>query len=234
MSVRAVLFDAGGTLIHLDRGFILEALAQEGIQKDEAAFLIADQAAREHRAAALREQGERIDDKTSWRIYAARLLQLLECTGDAAAAVAAAVGTRHRAGTLWTHVENGTAETLAQLKDQGYTLGVVSNADGRVEKFLELVGLTKWLDFVVDSGAVGVEKPNPRIFEIALERAGVKAAEAIHVGDVYEVDVLGAQRAGINPVFLALYATQQPTDVPVIRTLPELVTVVSRFAGSRA
>jgi putative hydrolase of the HAD superfamily len=232
--LRAIFLDAGGTLIHLDRGFILDALAREGVHKDEAAFLIADQAAREHRAAALREQGERIDDKTSWRIYAARLLELLECTGDAAEAVSAAVTTRHRAGTLWTHVEAGTAETLAQLKDQGYTLGVVSNADGRVESFLQLVGLTRWLDFVVDSGAVGVEKPDPRIFEIALERAGVRAEEALHVGDVYEVDVVGARGAGINPVFLALYGNHKPTDVPVIRALPELVTVVSRIDGSRA
>jgi putative hydrolase of the HAD superfamily len=219
--LRAVFLDAGGTLIHLDRGFILKTLADQGIAKDEAAFLIADQSAREQRAAAIRS-GEVIDDASSWRIYAARLLQLLEATGDAAEGVSAAIREKHRAGTLWTHVEPGTPETLAELKKRGYTLGVVSNADGRVESFLRYAGLTDYLDFVVDSGKVGVEKPNPRIFEIALERAGAKADEVVHVGDVYEVDVLGARAAGIDAILLVSSGAAAPSDVKVIRSFPEL------------
>jgi putative hydrolase of the HAD superfamily len=227
--IRAVFLDAGGTLIHLDRGFILAALAEQGVAKDEAAFLIADQSAREHRAAAIRS-GQVLDDATSWRVYAARLLELLEATGDAAEGVSAAVRARHRAGTLWTHVEPGTLETLAQLKGQGYTLGVVSNADGRVESFLQYVGITKYLDFVVDSGNVGVEKPNPRIFQIALERAGVEAREAVHVGDVYEVDVLGARAAGIEPIMIITTGSAAPPDVRVIRSFTELPTRLNGLA----
>ena len=221
--IRAVFLDAGGTLIHLDRGFILAALAEQGIAKDEAAFLIADQSAREHRAAAIRA-GEVLDDASSWRVYAVRLLALLEATGEAAEGVSAAIRQRHRAGTLWTHVEPGTLETLAQLKDRGYTLGVVSNADGRVENFLSHVGITKYLDFVVDSGIVGVEKPNPRIFEIALERGGVRKDEVVHVGDVYEVDVLGARAAGIEPIMIITTGSAAPADVRVIRSFTELPT----------
>ena len=221
--IRAVFLDAGGTLIHLDRGFILAALAEQGIAKDEAAFLIADQNAREHRAAAIRA-GEVLDDASSWRVYAVRLLHLLEATGDAAEGVSAAIRQRHREGTLWTHVEPGTLETLAQLKDRGYTLGVVSNADGRVEEFLRYVGITKYLDFVVDSGIVGVEKPNPRIFEIALERGGVRKDEVVHVGDVYEVDVLGARAAGIEPIMIITTGGEAPADVRVIRSFTELPT----------
>jgi HAD superfamily hydrolase (TIGR01509 family) len=219
---RAIFLDAGGTLIHLDRGFILNALAQEGVQKDEAAFLIADQAARERRSAAIRS-GEVLDDATSWRIYAAHLLGLLEASGEVAGAVSTRIRERHQAGTLWTHVEPGTLETLAQLKELGYTLGVVSNADGRVESFLRLVGITRHLDFVIDSGLVGVEKPDPRIFEIALGRANVQPAEAVHVGDVYEMDVLGARAAGVDPVLIVTNGGEVPADVPVIRSLPELV-----------
>jgi HAD superfamily hydrolase (TIGR01509 family) len=221
--IRAVFLDAGGTLIHLDRGFILAALAEQGIAKDEAAFLIADQLAREHRAAAIRS-GEVLDDASSWRVYAVRLLELLEATGDAAEGVTAAIRQRHRAGTLWTHVEPGTLETLAQLKDRGYTLGVVSNADGRVENFLQHVGITRYLDFVVDSGIVGVEKPNPRIFEIALERGNVSKDEVVHVGDVYEVDVLGARAAGIEPIMIITTGSAAPPDVRVIRSFTELPT----------
>ena len=221
MSPRAIFLDAGGTLIHLDRGFILKTLAEHGVNKDEAAFLIADQAAREHRSAALRS-GEVIDDASSWRVYAARLLELLHATGDAAQAISARVRERHRQGTLWIHVEPGTAEALAALKEQGFTLGVVSNADGRVESFLETAGLRRFLDFVVDSGKVGVEKPDPRIFQIALEHAGVAPAEAVHVGDVYEVDVVGARAARIEPILLVSNGSPAPSDVRVIRNISEL------------
>jgi putative hydrolase of the HAD superfamily len=218
---RAIFLDAGGTLIHPDRGFILHALAEAGVHKDEAAFLIADQAARERRSAAIRS-GAVLDDASSWRIYAARLLELLEATADSADAVTARIRERHQAGTLWTHVEPGTADTLAALKARGFILGVVSNADGRVASFLELVGLSRWLDFVVDSGKVGVEKPNPRIFEVALALAGVQPAEALHVGDVYEVDVVGARAAGIEPLLLVATGGPVPSDVRVIRAFHEL------------
>jgi putative hydrolase of the HAD superfamily len=221
--IRTIFLDAGGTLIHLDRAFILKALEDVGVEKDEAAFLIADQSAREQRAAAIR-RGEVLDDASSWRIYAARLLELLEATGDAATEVSTRVKQRHRAGTLWTHVEPGTLETLAQLKDRGFTLGVVSNADGRVASFLELVGINKYLDFVVDSGAVGVEKPNPRIFQIALEQARSSPDQAVHVGDVYEVDVVGARAAGIEPIMLVSNGGPEPKDVRVIRSFTELAT----------
>jgi putative hydrolase of the HAD superfamily len=221
--IRTIFLDAGGTLIHLDRAFILKALEDVGVEKDEAAFLIADQSAREQRAAAIR-RGEVLDDASSWRIYAARLLELLEATGDAATEVSTRVKQRHRAGTLWTHVEPGTLETLAQLKGRGFTLGVVSNADGRVASFLELVGINKYLDFVVDSGAVGVEKPNPRIFQIALEQARATPEQAVHVGDVYEVDVVGARAAGIEPIMLVSNGGPEPKDVRVIRSFTELAT----------
>ena len=221
--IRTIFLDAGGTLIHLDRAFILKALEDVGVEKDEAAFLIADQSAREQRAAAIR-RGEVLDDASSWRIYAARLLELLEATGDAATEVSTRVKQRHRAGTLWTHVEPGTLETLAQLKDRGFTLGVVSNADGRVASFLELVGINKYLDFVVDSGAVGVEKPNPRIFQLALDQARSTPEQAVHVGDVYEVDVVGARAAGIEPIMLVSNGGPEPKDVRVIRSFTELAT----------
>jgi putative hydrolase of the HAD superfamily len=222
---RAIFLDAGGTLIHLDRAFILSALADVGVHKDESAFLRADQAARERRSAAIRK-GEVPDDATSWRIYAACLLERLDAAGAAAEDVSTRVKARHRAGTLWTRVEPGTAETLAELKARGYTLGVVSNADGRVANFLELAGLARWLDFVVDSGAVGVEKPQRAIFEIALRQAGVLPAEAIHVGDVYEVDVLGARAAGMEAILLSAHGDAAPAGVRTIRAFRELAQLL--------
>ncbi|MBI4408214.1 MAG: HAD-IA family hydrolase [Gemmatimonadetes bacterium] len=193
---RAIFLDAGGTILHLDRAFLLERLAAQGIPCDEPRLRTADRAAKTRLAAAMRS-GEAADDASRGRLYFAQLLAQVGCTGEAARAVGEGARTRHREGRLWTYTEPGTLEVLRGLQAQGYVLGVVSNADGRVEEFLRTAGLRDALDFVVDSARVGVEKPDPRIFALACERAGVAPAEALHVGDVYEIDVLGARAAGL-------------------------------------
>ena len=79
---------------------------------------------------------------------------------------------------------------------------MVSNSDGRVAEALEAAGLRAYFDVVVDSALVGVEKPDPAIFRAALDVLGVPPEEALYVGDLYEVDVLGANAAGIPAVLL--------------------------------
>jgi putative hydrolase of the HAD superfamily len=200
-AVRAVFLDAGGTLIHLDRAYILQCLAERGLERTEAQFRAADAAAR-RRVGEIVANGGPSDDASRWVAYGATLLAKLDCQGEHASAMRQLVLKRHIEGRLWTHTEEGTLQALQRLRDAGYILGVVSNADGRVASFLEYAGLTDVLDFVVDSGAVGVEKPDPRIFQLACERAGVTPAEAVHVGDVYEIDVVGAQAAGVHPLLI--------------------------------
>jgi putative hydrolase of the HAD superfamily len=200
-AVRAVFLDAGGTLIHLDRAFILECLAERGLERTEAQFRSADAAAR-RRVGEIVKNGGPSDDASRWVAYGATLLSKLDCPGEHASAVRELVMKRHTEGRLWTHTEEGTLDALQRVRDAGYTLGVVSNADGRVASFLSYAGLVDLLDFVVDSGAVGVEKPDPRIFELACAEAGVAPEEAIHVGDVYEIDVIGARAAGVHPLLI--------------------------------
>jgi putative hydrolase of the HAD superfamily len=108
----------------------------------------------------------------------------------------------HRERHLWCSVPEPTREALARLKAAGLRLGVVSNSEGRVHQALEEAGLRQYFDIVVDSGLVGVEKPDPRIFQLALEELGVEAGEAIYVGDLFDIDVVGARSAGIEAVLL--------------------------------
>lgn len=108
----------------------------------------------------------------------------------------------HRERHLWCSVRERTHEALARLRAAGIRLGIVSNSDGRVEQALTIAGLRDYFEVVVDSALVGVEKPNPVIFQTALDALGVSPEEALYIGDLYEVDVLGARAAGIEAVLL--------------------------------
>lgn len=89
-------------------------------------------------------------------------------------------------------------ETLAQLRRNGFIIGIVSNWDLRLPRVIRNLGLTDHFDFVLGSSACGATKPHPKIFNEALRSAGVRTEEAVHVGDNYEEDFLGAQRLGIK------------------------------------
>jgi putative hydrolase of the HAD superfamily len=116
-------------------------------------------------------------------------------------------------------------EVLQALQARGLTLGVISNWDIRLGPLLEGLGLTPYFHHVVLSAVVGWEKPHRRIFESALELAGVPAEQALHVGDNYQQDVVGAQQVGIYAVWLRRRG--EPTaDCPVIRSLRELLTII--------
>ena len=115
--------------------------------------------------------------------------------------------------------------TLKTLKERRFILGLLTNATRRKLALHRNLGLEEHLDFVVTSHEVGADKPRPPIFLAALERAGVSPVEAVHVGDHYQLDVLGARAVGINPVLIDRFDLfPEITDCVRIRSLAELVT----------
>ncbi|HKT60325.1 MAG TPA: HAD-IA family hydrolase, partial [Gemmatimonadales bacterium] len=129
----------------------------------------------------------------------------------------------HAEQHLWCDVAADAHEALARLRHAGLKLGIVSNSDGRVEEALVAAGLRPYFDVVVDSTLAGVEKPDPAIFRAALDALGVAAAEALYVGDLYEVDVVGANAAGIPAVLLAPPGAPRPLGCAVVGSLRALV-----------
>jgi putative hydrolase of the HAD superfamily len=129
------------------------------------------------------------------------------------------------------------AEVLAALRAEGLKLAVVSNFDRRLKPICDGLGLSAAVDALVWSAAVGVAKPNPGIFAEALERLGVPAIAAVHVGDSPAHDVAGARAAGITPVLIdrgrdallpfaaadMLPGTADPLVIGSLRALPELL-----------
>lgn len=91
---------------------------------------------------------------------------------------------------------------LDRLRARGMLLGVISNWDGRLSRLLVELGIEERMDTVICSADVGLRKPDPRIFELACSRLGVAPAEAAHVGDHHYADVLGARAVGLRPVLI--------------------------------
>jgi putative hydrolase of the HAD superfamily len=105
-------------------------------------------------------------------------------------------------------------------------LGVISNSEGRIEAFIERVGLRPFFQFVLDSELVGVRKPDPEIFRLALQLAQASPHEALFVGDVYTVDILGARRVGMEPVLFNPFISGDGYDCPTIRHLSDVISIL--------
>ncbi|HEY8762823.1 MAG TPA: HAD family hydrolase [Solirubrobacteraceae bacterium] len=111
---------------------------------------------------------------------------------------------------------------LAAARSTGRRLIVVSNWDVSLHEVLERLGVGTLVDGILTSAEFGERKPSPSIFRRAVEMAGVRAAEAMHVGDSLEEDVAGARAAGIEAVLLARAGAPTASGVRVISSLQEL------------
>ena len=118
-----------------------------------------------------------------------------------------------------------TAAALRQLQ-RHYKLVVVSNANGRLRHLFDRLGLAQFFDVLFDSFEEGVEKPDPRLFHIALARSGATAQTTTHVGDLYHIDVIGARAAGLGAVLIDAAGLYVSYDCPRIRRVSELIGVV--------
>jgi len=216
-SLKAVLFDAGNTLLFLDHDRMAAAVgAALGLPLD------AERLAGAAGAAALAAERARGVDRDRARVYLEALFTGAGVPAARMGEVGACLQQLHHESHLWCRLAAGTREALDLLRACGLRLGVVSNGDGRVEEALIAAGLRDRFEVVLDSAVVGVEKPDPAIFRAALGALGVAPAEALYVGDLYEVDVVGARAAGMEAVLLVPDATGPGPDCRRFDTLAAL------------
>jgi len=224
--IRAILFDAGNTLIRQDYAAIAAELARHGVVVTHDALQRGDWTARVRLDADLFAPANA--SSTESRDTTARYTQyLLEGAGVSDPALHARIMDWRRGYNapvgLWTVAEPDAAEALALARDAGVVRGVVSNSNGTIRRILESLDLARDLDFVMDSQEEGVEKPDPRFFARALERAGVTADQAAYIGDFYSVDVIGARRAGIRAVLMDPGQCWGTRDCPAAPTVLDAV-----------
>jgi putative hydrolase of the HAD superfamily len=218
-AIRAVLFDAGGTLIHVDGARVCAAA---GAAWEERLFDAA-----ENRAVAAVQRWVRAHPRSTdaerLPLFLETLLAELGIPPDHRPGAGRAVADEHRRSNLWSRAYSDAAAALQTLRSRGYRLGVISNADGRVRRLLEETKLSGHLDVVVDSSEAGFEKPDPRIFGVATAALGLEPVQCAYVGDIYEIDVLGARAAGLEAILIG--PGHAPEEVRRVATLTELLTL---------
>lgn len=213
--MRAVTFDFGQTLAELDHDFLQRRAHSFGAELDPVASHAATVTAW-HAYGAAKALGHA-------RAWQAMMLELLRAGGvrkvraDAAdpdypEKIAQLLWDAQPTHNLWRKPIAGMFELVAELRERNVPVGIISNSEGHLAELVEELGHGALFPVVIDSGRVGVDKPNPRIFQLAAEALSVELSEIVHVGDAWEADVLGARAAGAAAIWYA------PTDD---RALPE-------------
>lgn len=190
--INTIFFDAGNTLIFPDYSVIKKVLSECGVESTVKKIRQA-----EYDALA---EAQKVQGTQSWKTYFGIWLQMAGAKEENVKEIYANLWEKHRQKNLWRLVEESAVETLTELKNRQYKLGVISNSDGSIDKLLADCGLAKYFDVIVDSSVVGVRKPDARIFEFALTEMKAAPGESLVVGDSYENDVSGAENAGLNAV----------------------------------
>lgn len=232
-ALRAIFFDAGNTLIYPRVEELAQDLRAQGYPAEVEDFHAAERTGKEKLDEWLWPQirvGEvpRTIDHFYWGAYLRALVERIRAPESEHGRLMHRVADGFRDITLWSRVLPETHPYLEKLRSQGYFLGVISNSIGTMEEQLARLGLTRHFDTVLDSAVVGVEKPHPEIFTIALNRAKVQASEAIFVGDTHATDIGGAQLAGLRGVLIDRVGAYPQAACPRITSLPELESLIGQ------
>lgn len=244
--VRAVFFDVGWTLSYPTRSLwdvFAEVIREGGVEttSEDVEGLVhsvisrrREQAIEEFRAGA--EYSDSDEEFEALFLGMGRLLfKGMGVKGDCDAL------TREVLERFWL-LENWSVypdviDVIERLRERKIRIGVLSNATSALLAFLEEIGLLHHFDFTVVSAIVGTKKPDRRIFEHALEQAGVEAGNAVHVGDMYLEDVLGARNAGVRPFLIdrgsrSLFprfpeaAEHSPEEVEIVQGLDPMLDAI--------
>ncbi len=159
-----------------------------------------------------------------WRHFNQHLLEAMSVEGNLKG-LADEITSRFKDMAFSYDCPEAGCQTLTELRDRGYELGLITNRDSveGFHKVLDETALWPYFDLILASGEVGIQKPEPGIFYTALERLGSQASEAFYVGDNYWADVVGAQRAGLTPVLLDPEHLFPEADCLVLDRIDELL-----------
>ncbi|MGD0318777.1 MAG: HAD family hydrolase [Nitrososphaerales archaeon] len=222
-NINTVFFDFGNTLGYSTLSVLeawVAAAAERGIVLQQDALLEAMKAADQIYSPKVYEYRGRMPE--FWGLYDACVLDRLGIA-DGDGSLSRAVGSAFLdAGRLF-RVFPETHPVLSELKQRGYSLGIISNNTDEMLDRMKSLGLVGYFDTVTYSQEAGAEKPDPAPFELALRRAGRAPQECVHIGDSLEQDIVGARGVGIKPILIDRSMKYPGTDCVTIRSLNEIL-----------
>lgn len=219
--IETVFLDAGGVLIHPNFDRVAKALVDRGVMTSGGALRAVEPLAKRD----LEDPSfiRASDDDSRGLVYFATVLRRAGIDiDDRVREARGELRAYHAAHNLWETKENGLLAFLERLRLHGLRRVVVSNANGTLHAHFDRLGLTPYFDAVFDSYVEKVEKPDPRFFEIALSRSGSRRETTVHVGDFYEIDVVGARNAGLEAILLDPAGVNRDRDCVRVSSLEEL------------
>lgn len=227
----AVLLDVGGVFLLPDRSRIRQALDQVGHA------VIDNMAIDRAHYRATRVFPMDLEGNEDLRHYWDRYLQVyahsLEVPEGLIDQAVEHLRNEYVSGGLWTEIISGSPRGLEELVATGVPVGIVSNSNGTIEDRLASLevlqvgpGAGVEVRCVIDSGAVGVEKPDPRIFDYALEQLGMAPEGMWYVGDTPAFDVVGATRAGLSPILMDPFDVNGDFSVTCVDSVSEVARMI--------
>jgi len=229
----AIFFDYGNTLASdsPDRfGDISRYLAGHGLALDKQSFERGWQASEEYAAAYRKKNGRRTWKRDRFWFNFCRIFLEAAFRERLSGSDAATLAEEAHAVTFFTNERfPDTLDTLAELRRRGYRLGVISNWDApTLPGLFDRFEMTPYFEHILPSREAEASKPDPHIFHVALAALKVWPERAVHVGDSFSCDVVGARGVGITPIWLNPSDEPAPDGEPVIqiRTLSEVLAVV--------
>lgn len=233
--IRAVFFDAGETLLYPHPSFV-EIFA--GVCAAAGHAVTADQvrSVRERLAPHLLdvaeesgvEQGPSLSPEDSRRFWTFLYRRFLEELGvDHPNLIERLYATFSTTSTY--RLFDDALPALRAIQQQDLIIGLISNFDSWLTEMLVELQVGHLFDVTVISGVEGVEKPDPAIYRLALERGGVAAEESVHVGDSPSMDAAPALEAGMQPVLLDREGRYPSAPWPTIPSLMELPAILARL-----
>ena len=236
--VELLCLDAGNTVIFLDHARLADLVRRVRVGLDVSAEVLVRT---EGEAKVLAETGGLVDvawkfrdrpGAIGWGRMVGTIALLAGLDESMVPSLLDIAWPHHEAKNLWSKVPDGLGAALDTMRAKGTKVAIISNSEGMLDRLFTELGVLQHFDLVVDSGKVGVEKPDPRIFHIALERFGIGADRALHLGDMFATDILGARAAGIRHALIDPFQHYAGRHAEVPR-VPGVVEVARAIEATR-
>jgi putative hydrolase of the HAD superfamily len=232
--VRLLCLDAGNTVIFLDHARLARWATERGLPLTAEALV-----GTEGEAKRLQEQGGMLDldwdgrhlpGAVGWGRMVGTMLHRAGVPTDTVRGWLGGLWLDHVRWNLWSLVPDGLGEALEEARGRGVRVAVVSNSEGMLDELFVALGVRRHLDLLLDSGKIGIEKPDPRIFRMALDAFGLEPDQALHLGDSIATDVDGARAAGMRVALVDPHGhcAGRAEDVPRVSGVAQVARAMGR------